>query len=484
MKAAQNLSQDKTLNSKYLPSLSRLSLVRTTRMASLDEETAQAVLRQVEFYFSDSNIPTDEFLRRKICESSDAMVSLALICSFKRMKEHLNLGNVKSEDIPEDTLKAVAETLRKSSSLKLSEDGMKVGRSAELPTAEEMKEQLDVRTIAATPLEYDVKREDIEAFFSQHAKVNSVRLPRHVVDKRLFCGTALIEFSTEEDAEKVLKQSLVYAGVELHLKPKKEFEAERAKETEDFEKSRPAMGSNRKNNSNAEADYPKGLIVAFTLKNKSAGCSEEKNGSHKPANDSSNACKPDGEPDSSDNATAIESEQKASENESSGEGKVEEKTELDGEDGDKSSDGSIEKVEEKEGKTSIDTYKDNMDVVMREDLKSVFQKFGTVKFIDFKIGAESGYIRFEEPEGAQKARAAAVLAEEGGLSVKNFIAVLEPVTGEAEKEYWSLLRGNQERHRDFKGNRGRGGKTFRGGKQSRFRENDSARGRPNKAQKV
>lgn len=47
-----------------------------------------------------------------------------------------------------------------------------------------------------------------------------MRLPRHVADKRLFCGTALIEFSTEEDAEKVLKQSLVYAGVELHLKQK------------------------------------------------------------------------------------------------------------------------------------------------------------------------------------------------------------------------------------------------------------------------
>ena len=55
--------------------------------------------------------------------------------------------------------------------------------------------------------------------------------------------------------------------------------------------------------------------------------------------------------------------------------------------------------------------------------------FFPVKFIDFKIGEESGYIRFEQPESAQKARAAAVLAEQGGLPVKNFIATLEPVIG-------------------------------------------------------
>ena len=51
-------------------------------------------------------------------------------------------------------------------------------------------------------------------------QVNSVRLPRHVTDRRLFCGTALIELSSEEDAAKVLEQSLVYAGMELELKPK------------------------------------------------------------------------------------------------------------------------------------------------------------------------------------------------------------------------------------------------------------------------
>lgn len=47
-----------------------------------------------------------------------------------------------------------------------------------------------------------------------------MRLPRHVADNRLFCGTALIEFSTAEDAANLLKQTLNYSGVELELKPK------------------------------------------------------------------------------------------------------------------------------------------------------------------------------------------------------------------------------------------------------------------------
>lgn len=52
------------------------------------------------------------------------VVDLSLICSFSRMKSHLKLGqDVNPEDIPEDTLKAVAETLRSSTTIKVSEDG-------------------------------------------------------------------------------------------------------------------------------------------------------------------------------------------------------------------------------------------------------------------------------------------------------------------------------------------------------------------------
>uniref|UniRef100_A0A7N0T5L9 HTH La-type RNA-binding domain-containing protein n=1 Tax=Kalanchoe fedtschenkoi TaxID=63787 RepID=A0A7N0T5L9_KALFE len=138
---------------------------------SLDEETTKKVIRQVEFYFSDSNLPRDNFLKNTLAESEDGMVSLALICSFSRMRGHLGLGDVKADEVSEETVKLVSETLKSSTFLKLSEDGKKVGRTTELLKPEEVIEQVDSRTIAATPLPYDVKVEDLETFFGQFAKV-------------------------------------------------------------------------------------------------------------------------------------------------------------------------------------------------------------------------------------------------------------------------------------------------------------------------
>lgn len=416
------------------------------------------------------------------------------------MRKHLNLGDVKPDEVAQDTVNAVAQTLRNSASLRVSEDGEKVGRTTELPKVEEV-ELVEIRTLAASPFPYDLKLEDVEKFFGQYAKVNSVRLPHHVGDKKFFCGTALVEFSSDEEVEKVRKEKLVYAGAELELKPKKDFDAEREKELEDYRKSRPPVGSNHQNNSNAEEDYPKGLIIAFKLKSISDEIPSEKNGVDQQANDNNVVSKtvenPPSEIASGENDQKVTENVGNDENNEMKEGKEtesEEKNEMK-EAKEATNEENKEKKEEKatDGekknqevgeKFSAAAYKDNMDVVSREDLKCVFEKFGTVKYIDFKIGAVSGYIRFEETEAAQKARAAAVISGRDGLVVKNYIAILDPLTGEAEKEYWSLLRGNQGKHREYKNNQGRGGRHGKWGKHARSRDNESRGGRPNKAQKV
>jgi lupus La protein len=42
--------------------------------SSFNEETAKKLLTQVEFYFSDSNLPTDGFLNREVTKSKDGRI--------------------------------------------------------------------------------------------------------------------------------------------------------------------------------------------------------------------------------------------------------------------------------------------------------------------------------------------------------------------------------------------------------------------------
>ncbi|OAY81153.1 La protein 1 [Ananas comosus] len=434
---------------------------------SLDESKAKNVLRQVEFYFSDSNLPRDNFLKKTVEESEDELVSLAVICSFSRMKTHLGLNAAtKPDEVPEEMVLAVSEVLRKSSSLRVSEDGKRVGRSSELKL-DEVIEQVDSRTIAAAPLPYDVKLEDVESFFAKLAKVNSVRLPRHVSDKRHFCGSALIEFSEEEDAKKVLMEKLSFAGAELEIKPKKDFDAEREKKRAEFEKTR-----SNKNSPHGSDSYPKGLIINFKVKSKSVDDVKGQSAEEK-VNDNEEG--PKDEAGKEKIPEGVDNNEKSS-------------PDVEGDNEDKATEEAAQDRENNVAKGSTEESGDGKDVVTREDLKAIFEKFGTVKYVDFKIGEDSGYIRFDDPKAAVDARAFAVLENEGGLLVKNHIVTLEALTGDEEREYWNLLRGNQEkRYKENRSYRGRGGKNARGGRHfdgKRGRQADSAEKRPNKAQKV
>ncbi|KAL1199379.1 La protein 2 [Cardamine amara subsp. amara] len=397
-------------------------------MASFDEETAKKLLTQVEFYFSDSNLPRDGFLSREVTKSKDGMVSLALVCSFSRMRNLLGLGNnIKREDIPKRIVEGVAHLLRTSDFLKVSDNGQRIGRGTKLSKPEEVLEQVHRRTIAASPFEYSIKMEDVASFFSQYAKVNSVRLPNHIGDKRHFCGTALVEFSSEQDTEDILRQSLVYAGADLLLIPKSDFDCQRDNMIKKLGKS---VSSHTDTSHN---EFRRGQLVKFTLKR--IASVEKVTNKEKPKN--------------------LENKIKENEDKKAGiAGRLEGK-DSNKKNGDSQADKSSASLCKERVDHADQLVWNNNDSVGSEVLKDFFQRFGSVKHLEFSGGLDSGYVCFVDSETAMKSRAAVEFV--GGLVVsKKFSVALEAVNGEMEREVWKRLssteRGKDEDGKKEKGN--------------------------------
>eukprot|EP00889_Picochlorum_renovo_P004509 jgi/Picre1/31539/NNA_006891.t1 len=110
----------------------------------MDDTTKSKIKKQMEFYFSDSNLYRDSFLHEKMSNDSDGFVDISLVCTFNRMKKLLK--KVSDDDDEAGKVKAVSEAVGGSSSLVLSEDGTRVKRATPLDKdPKEIAEEIDAR---------------------------------------------------------------------------------------------------------------------------------------------------------------------------------------------------------------------------------------------------------------------------------------------------------------------------------------------------
>jgi lupus La protein len=181
-----------------------------------------AIRKQVEFYFSDSNLPHDKFLLGEVGGSQNKAVKIEIIHRFKRMRHF-------------QPFEAVVEALRESDFLELTDDDTSIRRKQPLP--ESLNDGPDPDAIRvfedrAMPRSVYVKgfgeevpstQFDIEAFFAPYGPTNAVRLRR--TDQKLFKGSVFVEFETEELANTFLEldPKPKYKGKDLQIMSKKEY---------------------------------------------------------------------------------------------------------------------------------------------------------------------------------------------------------------------------------------------------------------------
>ncbi|KTW31370.1 hypothetical protein T552_00015 [Pneumocystis carinii B80] len=199
-----------------------------------ETDDQNAILQQVEFYFSDSNLPFDKFLW-STSQKSDGWVSIDLISTFNRMRRFR-------------PIEAIVTALRTSKDLlEVSEDGKYVRRKVPLVKPKESERIGYIqRSVYVKGFGEETKTTqiDIENFFKQYGKVNVVRLRRE--EDGSFKGSVFCEFAELESKEKFLKiePKPQYNGKDLLTMSKKDYiDMKSTKSRENPPKKRPKFNA-------------------------------------------------------------------------------------------------------------------------------------------------------------------------------------------------------------------------------------------------
>ncbi|KAK3711320.1 hypothetical protein LTR37_009700 [Vermiconidia calcicola] len=178
------------------------------------------IRRQVEFYFSDSNLPIDEYLLRMTGGSENKPVPLKVIHNFKRMRHFQPFG-------------AVVEAVKESNFLNLNEDN-EITRKEPLDAkfTDDVTQNKKLTHTSSMPRSIYAKgfgdeksstQLDIEEFFEPYGPVQAIRLRRDGDD--VFKGSVFVEFTNTDTQQRFLDldPKPQWDGKDLQIMSKQEY---------------------------------------------------------------------------------------------------------------------------------------------------------------------------------------------------------------------------------------------------------------------
>ncbi|XP_058201200.1 la-related protein 6A isoform X1 [Rhododendron vialii] len=169
--------------------------------SALTDDLRDKIIKQVEYYFSDENLPTDKFLMNYVTQNVQGFVPIAVVASFKKMKK-----------LTQDRSLIVA-ALKESSFLVVSSNRKKVKRLLPLPVSDVTDAQLC--TVLVENLPEDQSTENIQRIFGEAGNIKNIcihdphaaREPqKRTKAEKLLSGKlhALVEYETVDAAEKAV----------------------------------------------------------------------------------------------------------------------------------------------------------------------------------------------------------------------------------------------------------------------------------------
>jgi len=181
------------------------------------ENLLREIIRQVEYYFSDANLPKDKFLLEQMSldQTGEGFVDIGIISTFRK------ITNLTSD------LNLIIKALGNSSWLQLSADRTKIKRRLPFYFPKQEKEKEDAPLHVDQSLDYshciylsylpkEISKQGLIDMFAPIATVRRVDLPFDKKTKEIK-GIAFVEFHNENDA--VLVRELSATGRNPLLPP-------------------------------------------------------------------------------------------------------------------------------------------------------------------------------------------------------------------------------------------------------------------------
>lgn len=167
--------------------------ISTDVPVSVTNADSGKIMKQVEFYFSDYNMPRDRFLQEEAKKSEEGWIALSVIASFKRMQ-------ALSGDVS-----VISEAVKASEFVELSADGLSVRRAAALPETfvDCMKTCVLVKGFETE----GIALEQLEEFFAGVVTggaegIASIRMRRNKQTKA-FKGSVFLTLKSEEETQRL-----------------------------------------------------------------------------------------------------------------------------------------------------------------------------------------------------------------------------------------------------------------------------------------